>query len=182
MKKIGKFITGVVLGSIIATGASAAPLFIPKKTRGATIGIQTKSVSFDNKLGLKDNTVYGLFYDINFDFGQPLAWGMKIGFSVDYAKMTDSAGEDFNYYDYYAVVAPSYAIGAGAGNIKLYAGAKFGYNGFENSTGYAYGGVAGVEYNYKALNLGVNYFTGTTDIEGFDFDISEIKGYVGYNF
>ena len=40
----------------------------------------------------------------------------------------------------------------------------------------------GVECDYKALNIGANYFSGTTVISGFDFDISEIGGYIGYNF
>jgi hypothetical protein len=182
MKKTNKLTAGLVLGAILATGASAYGIVQPKFKKGATFGIQAKSVSFDDKLGLKDTTVYGVFYDINKDTGEPLAWGIKLGFELDYANMDDSEGNAFTYYDYYLKLAPTYAVSAGDGNVKFYAGGKFGYNGFEESTGYTYGYMAGVEYNYKALNAGVDYFSGTTDIEGIDFQINEIKTYIGYNF
>jgi hypothetical protein len=180
---VTKKLTAVaILSSVLVSGASAYAVFVPRKVKGATIGLQTKFVDFDSKLKLDDKNVYGIYYDINFDPGEPLAWGVKIGFSLDYASMKDDDGKSFGYYDYYAKIAPTYSFGVQGGNIRVYAGAKFGYNGFESTTGYTYGAIGGVEFNYKAINAGINYFKGTTDINGLDFDISEAGVYVGYNF
>ena len=182
MKKTNKLMAGMVLGALLAVSASGMNIVLPKKIRGTSFGIQAKSVSFESKLAVKDTTVYGLYMHLNKDLGAPLAWGYKLGFEIDYANMDTDNGKSFNYTDYYALFAPTYTIGTGGGNIRFYAGGKFGYNGFENSTGYTYGYIAGAEYNYKMLNVGVDYFSGTTDIEGFDFDISEAGLYLGLNF
>jgi hypothetical protein len=182
MKKMNKLLAGVVLGSVVSSSAFASSLIYPTFRKSSTFGVQVKSVSFDKKLGLDDSAVYGLYYGMNWDFGERAAWGMKLSFELDGASMKDSDGKSFIYMDYYALMAPSYTFVFGKSNLSIYGGAKFGYNKFENTNGYAYGYVVGVEYDYKALNIGANYFSGTTVISGFDFDISEIGGYIGYNF
>ena len=182
MKKINKLVVGVVLGSVMISGASATPIIHPTFKKNTTFGVQVKSVSFDKKLELDDSNVYGLYYGFNWDFGKKDAWGLKLNFEIDAGSMKDSDNNSFTYTDYYVIAAPSYTFGFNNSNVRLYGGAKFGYSGFESTEGYNYGYVLGVDYNYKALNIGVNYFSGTTDIQGFDFDISEVGGYIGYNF
>jgi len=182
MKKTNKLIAGLVLGAVLATGVSAYGIVQPTFKKGSTFGIQAKSVSFDDKLQVDESPVYGLYYGFNWDLGNPGAWGVKFNFELDFGNMKDSKGEDFTYSDYYATVAPTYTFEAGKGNIRVYAGGKFGFVGFENDTDPAYGAIAGIEYNYKALNLGVSYMSGTMSTNAGDFDISEIAGYIGYNF
>ncbi len=182
MKKTSKLKTGLVLIALLATGANAYVVVQPKFKKGSIFGIQAKSVSFDDKLQVDESPVYGIYYGFNWDFGDPGAWGVKINFELDFGNMKDSEGANFTYSDYYATVAPTYTFAAGNGNVKVYAGGKFGFVGFENDSDPAYGAIAGVEYNYNALNVGISYMNGTITTNTGDFDISEVTGYIGYNF
>lgn len=182
MKKINKLLAGLVLGGVIATGANAYGIIHPTFKKGATFGVQVKSVNFDDKLQIDESPAYGLYYGFNWDLGKPYAWGVKINFELDFANMKTSDGDSFTYSDYYATIAPTYTFALPKGNIRVYAGGKFGFVGLENDSDPAYGAVGGVEYNYKALNVGVSYMTGTLTTNAGDFDISEVTGYIGYNF
>ncbi|WP_457560822.1 hypothetical protein [Caminibacter sp.] len=177
MKK--KILSSVLAAGIFANVANA--YFLPTFKKGTTFGIQAKSVNFD-KLNVKEKTAYGLYYGVVWDLGKPAAWGIKLNFEVDYAKMKDSDDKDFTYTDYYAILAPSYTFVFDSSNLRVYAGGKFGFVDMENTSNPSYGVVGGVEFNYKRLNLGVEYMSGTMTMKSGDYKISEATGYLGFNF
>ena len=163
--KIAKLLSIVSLG--VLTYAAGVP----------SISLGVKKINL-SKIDLKDTNTYVLHLTRDVDFGQKGAWGGKFEMEFDYGSFK-SGDEKLNYTELSFILAPTYTYKI----FKTYAGIKIDKNHFDNLEGGIYGGVFGVELNYKHLLLGVNYENGKMRI-GYltNNSYNSIQGYLGFTY